>query len=79
MTIEPGSIVEMTEAEIYSMNKKIANDYELLIKAAPDLLKACQEAIKDYKQADCCNDMIFEWTTMMEKAITKATGEQYEN
>ncbi len=73
MTIEPGSIVEMTEAEIYSLNKKIANDYELLVKAAPDLLEAC-------KQAEWHSlDLPLKVVKQLQAAITKATGEQYEN
>jgi len=80
MTIEPGSIIEMTEAEIYALNKKAANDYDLLIKAAPDLLDTLVLALP---YVECAEDdptykpgAVAKVVKKIHAAIAKATGEQ---
>ncbi len=72
MTIEPGSIIEMTQAEIHALNKKIANDYYLLVKAAPDLLEALRPIAER-------GEISVEIIANARTAIAKATGKQYEN
>lgn len=55
---------------------KAAAELRRLHEVNAELLSACQEAIRDYKQADCRDEMLLGWTEIMEKAIAKATGEQ---
>lgn len=80
MTIEPGSIIEMTEAEIHALNKKIANDYDLLVKAAPDLLDALIDMVEAAKKSNGAKSFTeLGAIGRASAAIAKATGEQYEN
>jgi hypothetical protein len=59
-----------------ALRHKAAAKLRRLHEVNAELLSACQEAIRDYKQADCRDEMLLGWTEIMEKAIAKAVGEQ---
>jgi len=68
--------MEISVSHAAAVRDKAAAELRRLHEVNAELLNACQEAMKDYKQADCRDDILFEWTEIMEKAIAKATGEQ---
>ncbi len=74
MTIEPGSIIEMTEAEIYALNKKAANDYDLLIKAAPDLREALWAMVTSFHAVEYMDDHMKQASRKARAVLAKAEG-----
>jgi hypothetical protein len=80
MTTQPEALRLADALMLYKVEAKeeikAAAELRRLYEVNAELLKVCQEAINDYKNADSIYDVIFGWTEMMEKAIAKATGEQ---
>ena len=71
--LKPGSFIEVTEHELYSINIKKLKDYEKLRDAAPDLLDACIEALSLFNNYPECYEAIGTYQ-VLNNAINKAIG-----
>ncbi len=75
--LKPGSFIEVTENELYSINTKKLKDYEKLMDAAPDLLDALLIALPYVE--DCLYSDVYKKNTVLQAikkidlAIYKAT------